>query len=687
MNKHLIFFLITAIDDKVNAENYLDNESDSTFDKDNLVSELMRECYERNSFRFQGGYRYNKDLKLFLAYNRMLSGKLAYETFKANAKHSIPSLKTIDRYIARIKSTAIEGVLRIDELWKYLTDQNLPLYVSISEDQTKITGRVQYDPKTNKIVGFVLPLSKVNGMPITSGNIARSASAIEHCFYNVNTGDEIKPAQYVNAIMAQPLVKGIPAFCLSIFGSDGTFTSEDVHRRWKYIIVELKKKNIEVVNISTDSDPRLNSAMRKCLNLGQTNSFGPLWFNVNLTCDYYTTQDTIHIATKFRNRMFNRKMQFGKNIISIDHLIKLIRMFPKTKHNLCPSIVETNDRQNFESVLRICDDRVISLLSSSVKDSEGTIMYLRIISNITKSFLDETLTPLERIRHIWFSNFLLRIWRAFILQRGNKYSLEKHFVSNNAYVCVEINAHSLVMIMLYLKKENMDSLFLTTLFGSQPCEGEFRQIRSLSSTYSTVTNCSVLEIIQRLSKIELQNEISHITLKHFAFPRIGRPTRSYYPKIDRNGVHESDKSHIIPSEDDIYKEINLARLEASEYAESLGISLAKPNDFACTLPISKVGSGRDIVENNDPIETVPQLNNVPDVDPDILQMFREINLSEYSCKNINMEEINEESVYVKVRNTKGEVFYVTKHILCWLLSKSTTKLSSDRLRRVMAKRS
>lgn len=679
----LIFFLLIS-DISITEPDTVNYASDSSKDepqhnKDNQLSEFMNMCYERNFTRTKGGYRYDNDLKLFLAYMRMLSGKLAYETLKANAKYSVPSVKTIDRFIAHIKSTADEGVLRTEELLKYLKDLNLPLYVSLSEDQTKITGRIQYDPRTNRIVGFVLPLNKENGMPCTTGNEAKSAFAIEQCFYDVNTGKEKISAQYVNVIMAQPLVQGIPAFCLAIYGSDNTFESIDVHKKWKYIIEELRKLNIEVANVSSDSDPRYNSAMRKCINLGQRFSDVPIWFNANLQCDYIPTQDTIHIGTKLRNRILNGTAQFGKHIITVDHLMKLVRSFPKTQHKLCESIIKITDRQNFDSVLRICDEKVISLLVSGVKGSDGTVMYLRIINSILKPFLDETLTPLERIRHIWFANFMLRIWREFILKSKKRYSLKNHFITANSYVCVEINAHSLVMLMLYLKEKNMDSLFVPVLLGSQPCEGNFRQIRSLSTANSQVTECSVLEILQRISKIELQNEISHISLKHFDFPRIGKPSGSYYSKIDRNGQNQSNKRTVLPDKEAIFNEIHLAMLEAIEYAESLGVSISKPNELACSVPISEFSD--DIVENT---EAVLLLND--HIDPDILQSFSEINLNDYSNKKINIDEITEKSVFVKVKNNKQEIFCVHKRLLCYLLSKSTTKLSSDRLRRVMAKR-
>lgn len=608
----------------------------------------------------------------------MLSGKLAYETFKTNARHAVPSIISIDRYIAKVKSTVVEGVLRIDALLEYLTARQLPKRVALSEDATRITNRIQYDPRTNQLVGFVLPLGE-NGMPITGSNKARSAAEMEKCFYDVTTSQEKNRASYLNVIMAQPLVTGTPAFCLLLFGTDAKYTSADIAKRWQFIVDELRKKNIEVATFASDSDPKFNSVMRSHLELGQNryNDINfPEWFNAKLClpATYIPIQDTVHIGTKFRNRILNCTLKMGKYDITINHIASLIESFTKEKHNLCLSTIKLKDRQNFESVMRICDDKVIDLLSS-VSGSDGTILYLKVLSNILRSFLDLRLTPIERIRHIWFAIFVLRIWKKFILQSKKKYTVADHFITQNCYACVEINAHAIVFLMLYLKERKLDHLFHSEMLGSQQCESMFRQIRSLTSAYSTVTNGSLLEIISRISKIELQNDISHIKLKHFNFPRIGLPSSSFYPRVNRNGLNPSENFVPLPSQQEIIQEIEMAKLEAIEYAETLGMCVEKSDEYVCVFEKPVVKEVQQNEQCN--IESVVQSEHV-------LQLFSEINFKQYA-KKIDASTINEESPYVKVQNKNGEILCIEKHTLCWLLGKSTTKLSSDRLIRVMTR--
>lgn len=80
----------------------------------------------------------------------MLSGTLAYETLNANLPLSLPSVSTVHRFISDSGPRVIEGEIRTCELLKYLKNRNLPLQVSLSEDATRITAKISYDPLTNQ---------------------------------------------------------------------------------------------------------------------------------------------------------------------------------------------------------------------------------------------------------------------------------------------------------------------------------------------------------------------------------------------------------------------------------------------------------------------------------------------------------------------------------------------------------
>lgn len=192
----------------------------------------------------------------------------------------------------------VEGVLRTKELAEYLNARDLEPFVSLSKDATRITGTIQYDSKTNQLIGFVLPINENNGMPIPYTYQARSATEILQHFVS-----ESPVGHFVNVVMAQPLGRVSP-FCLLLFASDSKYTAENVADRWNFIVEELQKENITVLSISSDSDPKYNSAMKRNSTLGlKSNIFrDKRWFSCGkIVKPPFYVQDPIHIATKLRN--------------------------------------------------------------------------------------------------------------------------------------------------------------------------------------------------------------------------------------------------------------------------------------------------------------------------------------------------------------------------------------------------
>lgn len=256
-----------------------------------LLGKLV-DAANRNSARKKGGYRYDWEIKRYAAYLRMLCGSLAYETIQKNLECALPSLTSTNRYIKSANCNVIEGILRSQELLIYLKERNLPLVVSLSEDATRIIGRVQYGTTSNQLIGFTLPLNNSNGLPRPYSFPARSAQEIYDHFSGNNS-----ISNFLNVIMAQPVANASKPFCLLAFGSDNSYTSSDVCNRWKYIIDDLKMVGIKVLTISSDSDPRYNSAMRYLSRLGCRRDVHVNWFS----CDG-DSDGPFFIQVKIRNK-------------------------------------------------------------------------------------------------------------------------------------------------------------------------------------------------------------------------------------------------------------------------------------------------------------------------------------------------------------------------------------------------
>lgn len=629
--------------------------------------DMLQSTANVNSSRKKGGFRFPGDVKRISTYLRMIMGPLAYETIQKNLEFSLPSLSSINRYIKSANCHVIEGILRCQELAIYLRERDLPLVVVLSEDATRIVGRPQYDSSTNQIVGFTLPLSASNGMPIPYSYPARHFTEIHDHF---TSGNNV--ANFLNVIMAQSVAESQP-FCLLSYGSDNIYSAHDVKNRWQYIVAELEKVGIKVLGISSDSDPRYNAAMRELSHLGCETDKKYKWFTcgIKMTPPFYF-QDTVHIATKLRNLLMRtisnaKKLPFGKYFIDWHHLETLLEAFPKDEHQLTASVLNPVDRQNFSSALRMCHPRVIEMLGEHIQKSDGTAFFLQMVRDFIEAYMNRNLTPLQRVRNMWYSLFVIRIWRTFIVSK-KKYTLKDNFLTANSYTCIEMNAHSLVMSLIYLKENDQADLFKPHLYESQPCESTFRKLRSFTSTYSTVANCTVKESNSRISKIQLQNDIIYGTLTQFKYPRLGRANIS------------SNETMQLPTKDEIINVILQCQREAIETAKKIGlISNRSRNMYVCkVLPYETTLNRctRRKLQN----DLIANYNNVNIIDTENFGS----KLNNFA-NEFELCALDQTSPYVEIPN-EFDRRIVKKTSLCWLLRSDCRRLSSDRLVRVQYSR-
>lgn len=125
----------------------------------------------------------------------------------------------------------------------------------------------------------------------------------------------------MNTIIAQP-IGDAPSFCTLIFGSDNKYTAVDVAKRWEYIVKQLASVGIGVLNISSDSDPKYNSAMR--MNSGIGDDSEEYSMNDIFMCGReiklrFYTQDYPHIGTNLRNlflRTISNPLKWGNILFS-----------------------------------------------------------------------------------------------------------------------------------------------------------------------------------------------------------------------------------------------------------------------------------------------------------------------------------------------------------------------------------
>jgi len=224
----------------------------------------------------------------------------------------------------------------------------------------------------------------------------------------------------------------------------------------------------------------------------------------------------------------------------------------------------------------------------------------------------------------------------------------------------------------------------------------------MSTTYSTIVNSSLLDVIHRIKKIQLQSDILASELnKNINFSRLK-------PKVKTIQIQSN-----LPTNDDIYETIEEARKKAITDTHKFGL---KPGELNCNLPLvvdervddSEVDSYDnennnlyDYVDGTRENSTVTSTSRVSisksmeqenDDFPaeDILK-----DVSTLSCVSdgyLNMKDygettlvLNETSPFTIVTDAHGKEIVVRKSSICWLLNKNCSRLSSDRLQRVIEK--
>lgn len=345
---------------------------------------------------------YDEQLKTFSLYLFYSGGKLLYETLQANLKHILPSLSTLYRFRRNLQMGQIEeGEFNFKGLSTYLEERNLPRIVWVSEDATRINDKIEYDSKTNKVLGFVLPLQ--NGMPNSSAYLARNADQMKYYFNNASK------AEYAYVVMAQPLDSKTPAFCLAVFGTDNKFTNLDVSQRWHKMRELASANNIELLGFSSDGDTRLLKAMKTELRFPRQHHT-KLWYHLGNDNDnrnyILCIQDQTHILTKMRTRLLNSNVQLamGPYLVSVDHLKAVVENNTKDQHFLTQSDLSLEDKMNYSSAERICSPKVEKPLLKN-DDTSATRTFLKIMDYLIDSFLRNDESVEKRVYKIWYVVF------------------------------------------------------------------------------------------------------------------------------------------------------------------------------------------------------------------------------------------------------------------------------------------
>ena len=383
------------------------------------VAPIMLRLYENAmmnaSKKTKNSNRHDVVIKKFASCLYCLVGKSGYELLASNFRSALPRLRTVQRDIAS-KRRLYEGEFQFDELAQHLLEWKSTPYVHIQLDDTRVINRIEYDQKTNRFVGFCLPLK--NGLPECDAFVLHTFEEIE------DTVSINPPAKYAHCIIAQPVDGISPSLILFVLGTDSKYDSKVILHRWRHIEIELKKRKINVISFGADGAGPFMKAMVTKSGLFNGNYLDEwTFYKMNsLKASCLMNQDTVHLLAKLKNKLLtpSNLVVLGTEVACPFHLIQLIQEIPKARYGLTKKAVDNKDKQNYSSIAMLVDEKVETCLNelSHKFKTYGTVVYITIVRSIRDATFDKSLAPIKQIYLMWFSLYFLRIWRTWLNENG-----------------------------------------------------------------------------------------------------------------------------------------------------------------------------------------------------------------------------------------------------------------------------
>ena len=137
------------------------------------------------------------------------------------------------------------------------------------------------------------------------------------------------------------------------------------------------------------------------------------WFQMYPRSTISYVQDTVHVGDKLKSRLLKPSilLPMGPHFCASGNLLRIIKTtYSKDEHNLREHDVNYKDKQNFNAVLHniiimnLCD------LLNTIPEAKATFVYIEMMKCTIDSYLDKSLSPLERIEKAWYANFFTRYW-------------------------------------------------------------------------------------------------------------------------------------------------------------------------------------------------------------------------------------------------------------------------------------
>lgn len=679
-----------------------------------------------NLSKSKNNYRYSEPVLNFAKCLYVLAGRNAYEFIRLNLPGGLPSLITLKDSFFKAGSCIEEGKFRYNSLRDHQNTFNYQV-ASCSEDATAVIKKIVYNSSTNTFIGFSTLLK--HGIPLSNYFQTDSFDELKEWF------DTVDKSKYLNIHMIQPLSSSVSSspFLLSGYGIRNDFKAVDILHRWLWIYEKSRESNVRIVAFCTDCDSRYLLSMRlamgyfaKYRNTSVSDHVDQLtidlqkdwssWFFLEKKQLFFCFQDPVHLCTKLRNRILSStaSLLIGNQSVSLNILMNLIENESKLVHGLVKSDIDVKDRQNFHSCFKITRDDVLIALEN-IDDSLATRIYLLLIRSIILAYVEHDTPLIDRLYHSWFSVFICRIWQTW-LQVANVNDLagcssdedkKNLFITVPAHFSIEINAHCLLGICLLVRQCDLpESALDFSNYHSQSCESTFRLARSMTGTFSTITNFTIEQFLKRAGKLAVLTDIENKSISNqlscpLKFPKHHKKRRNLIDlkrSTSNSSVNvltnENIEQTIYRSFDDAYKLLSHLNvnylLDKHKKSTLIKISSSVKNQFERKFKNVSYDDNENYSsddESSDQFQSDDDSISERDEDS-----FSEDEGDESSVSASGKHEFRGMRVVDNVPPSLANSYFsikidgrkkmIHKQTACWLLTDDKAKLSSDRTQRV-----
>ena len=435
-------------------------------------------------------------------------------------------------------SSGVEGSARIiDSLVQLYTDAMLKaglrpgsVPVQISEDETNTLDEVTYNSKTDCLENLCGRRGdcECNKPATCNKNHHRCHDNFTYKVGNKNGYQRILDAfgkcmrgSFARVMMVNPLHRDLPKIPILIMVTCNRFTHKLVQFQWEQIARLYDEKLASVIGPllgnASDGDARRRKLMHRamtgkgerkyepenCPGFEFSGTFGETGDMPNEICD----QDWRHNSKKFLNScdVPSRTLMIGPHMVTLQHCARVRMLFSIDQHGTYLRDSTRSDRQNWDTVLRLCRNKNLACLESmndsGAETCKGTLAYFKMMRRYIHMFYSRKLTLMDRVRDAAYLIHFLSRWRMWVL-KSRKLRVSVHCMTTEAYQDLQLSCHTVILVIMFFRDYRRWTPVSFQDFGSDCCEMFFSTMGSWYDNKRNYTGPTMMENSRKVIRKE-----------------------------------------------------------------------------------------------------------------------------------------------------------------------------------------